>query len=92
MIGQGRGLNMQALKGTMNRLATATGGRAFTTAKADDLRQAFADHLDELSHQYLLGYAPTNTAHDGTLDLKVEVDSRHRIRTRDACGANRKNQ
>jgi hypothetical protein len=52
------------------------------------MRGAFAELLDELSHQYLLGYTPTNTAHDGTLrQLKVEVEGRHRIRAREAYRA-----
>jgi len=88
VIGQGRALKMDALKERMTRLAHSTGGRAVLTEKIDDLRGAFAELLDELSHQYLLGYTPTNTAHDGTLrQLKVEVDGRHRIRAREAYRA-----
>lgn len=88
VIAQGRGLTMEPLKKTMNRLATATGGRALATEKIDDLRAAFAELLDELSHQYLLGYASTNSSHDGTLRrLKVEVDGRHQVRAREAYRA-----
>lgn len=88
VIAQGRGLTMEPLKKTMNRLATATGGRALATEKIDDLRAAFAELLDELSHQYLLGYASTNSSHDGTLrHLKVEVDGRHQVRAREAYRA-----
>jgi Ca-activated chloride channel homolog len=88
VIGQGRALKMDALKERMTRLAHSTGGRAVLTEKIDDLRGAFAELLDELSHQYLLGYTPTNAAHDGTLrQLKVEVEGRHRIRAREAYRA-----
>jgi VWFA-related protein len=88
VIGQGRALKMEALKERMTRLARSTGGRAIVTEKIDDLRGAFAELLDELSHQYLLGYAPTNSAHDGTLrQLKVEVEGRHRVRAREAYRA-----
>jgi len=88
VIGQGRALTMDMLKERMNRLARSTGGRAILTEKIDDLRGAFTELLDELSHQYLLGYTPTNAAHDGTLrQLKVEVDGRHRIRAREAYRA-----
>jgi Ca-activated chloride channel family protein len=88
VIGQGRALKMDVLKERINRLAHSTGGRAVVTEQIDDLRGAFAELLDELSHQYLLGYTPTNTAHDGTLrQLKVEVEGRHRIRAREAYRA-----
>jgi Ca-activated chloride channel family protein len=88
VIGEGRALTNEALQKTISRLANASGGRAVVTKRIDDLRGAFADLLNELSHQYLLGYAPTNSAHDGTLrQLKVEVDGRHRIRAREAYRA-----
>jgi Ca-activated chloride channel family protein len=88
VIGEGRALKIDALRERMDRLARSTGGRAIVTEKIDDLRGAFAELLDELSHQYLLGYAPTNSAHDGTLrQLKVEVEGRHRIRAREAYRA-----
>jgi Ca-activated chloride channel family protein len=88
MIGMGRGVKMETLKKTMSRLASATGGRLIATEKVDDLHAAFAELLDELSHQYLLGYTSTNPNHDGTLRrLKVEVDGRHQIRAREAYRA-----
>jgi Ca-activated chloride channel family protein len=88
VIAQGRGLRMDPLRKTMNRLATATGGRALATDNIDDLRDAFAELLDELSHQYLLGYTSTNSSHDGTLRrLKVDVDDLHRVRAREAYRA-----
>jgi VWFA-related protein len=88
VIGEGRALKVDALRERMDRLARSTGGRAIVTEKIDDLRGAFAELLDELSHQYLLGYSPTNTTHDGTLrQLKVEVEGRHRIRAREAYRA-----
>ena len=41
----------------MERLSKPTGGRALFTDSIDELHDAFADLLDELSNQYLLGYA-----------------------------------
>jgi Ca-activated chloride channel family protein len=88
VIAQGRGLKMDSLGKTMNRLAAATGGRALATDNIDELRDAFAALLDELSHQYLLGYTSTNSGHDGTLRrLRVDVDDRHRVRAREAYRA-----
>ena len=75
MIGEGRGTSVVRLKEIMERLAAPTGGRAFTTDSIDELHVAFDELLDELSHQYLLGYQSTNSKHDDTWrEIKVEVD------------------
>jgi VWFA-related protein len=88
MIGQGRGTKMDSLKKIMNQLSGASGGRALVTEKIDELKSAFSELLQELSNQYLLGYAPTNNKHDGTLRrLKVEVDGHHQVRAREAYRA-----
>jgi Ca-activated chloride channel family protein len=83
MIGQGRGVTLDALKKIMDRLATPTGGRALFTDSIDELHASFADLLEELSNQYLLGYEPTNTKHDDVWRrIKVDVDGRHEVRAR----------
>ena len=61
MIGQGRGVTMEPLKRIMERLSVPTGGRALFTDSIDELHAAFADLLDELSNQYLLGYQSSNS-------------------------------
>ena len=83
MIGQGRGVTLDSLKKIMERLSNPSGGRALFTDSIDELHAAFADLLDELSNQYLLGYAPTNTIHDDVLRrIKVDVDGHHEVRAR----------
>ena len=83
MIGQGRGVTMEPLKKIMERLATPTGGRALFTDSAEDLQVAFADLLDELSNQYLLGYQSSNTRRDDAWrKIKVDVDGHHDVRAR----------
>jgi VWFA-related protein len=83
MIGQGRGVTLDALKKVMERLANPTGGRALFTDSIDELHDSFADLLDELSNQYLLGYEPINTKHDDVWrKIKVEVDGHHEVRAR----------
>ena len=83
MIGQGRGVTLESLKRVMERLANPSGGRAFFTENADALHDAFADLLDELSNQYLLGYASTNSKRDDTWRrIKVDVDGQHDVRAR----------
>jgi Ca-activated chloride channel family protein len=83
MIGEGRGTSVNRLKQIMERLAAPTGGRAFTTDSIDELHVAFDELLDELSHQYLLGYQSTNAKHDDTWrEIKVEVDGHKAVRAR----------
>jgi VWFA-related protein len=83
MIGQGRGVTMEPLKRIMERLSVPTGGRALFTDSIDELHAAFADLLDELSNQYLLGYQSTNTKHDDAWrKIKVDVDGHHDVRAR----------
>jgi VWFA-related protein len=83
IIAQGRGVTLESLKKVMERLATPTGGRAIFTDSIDELHDAFADLLDELSNQYLLGYASSNnTRGDGWRRIKVDVDGHHEVRAR----------
>ena len=83
MIGQGRGVTLESLKKVMERLATPSGGRALFTENIDTLHEAFADLLDELSNQYLLGYASTNGKRDDSWRrIKVDVDGQHEVRAR----------
>ncbi len=83
MIGQGRGVTMEPLRRIMERLSVPTGGRALFTDSIDELHTAFADLLDELSNQYLLGYQSTNSKRDDAWrKIKVEVDGHHEVRAR----------
>ena len=83
MIGQGRGVTMEPLKKIMERLSVPTGGRALFTDSIDELHTAFADLLDELSNQYLLGYQSTNSKRDDAWrSIKVNVDGHRDVRAR----------
>ena len=83
MIGQGRGVTMEPLKKIMERLSVPTGGRALFTDSVDELHTAFADLLDELSNQYLLGYQSGNSRRDDAWrKIKVDVDGQHDVRAR----------
>lgn len=83
MIGQGRGVTMEPLKRIMERLSAPTGGRALFTDSIEELHAAFADLLDELSNQYLLGYQSTNSRRDDAWrKIKVDVDGHHDVRAR----------
>jgi Ca-activated chloride channel family protein len=83
MIGQGRGVTHDYLRRVMQRLTVPTGGRAFTTDSIEALQGAFEELLEELSHQYLLGYQPTNeTRDDSWREIKVDIDGHHNVRAR----------
>jgi len=73
-IGQGRAPRLASLKTVLERLARKSGGRAFFGESVDQLDAVFADIIDELSNQYLLGYVPRDLTRDGRWrTLKVEV-------------------
>ena len=83
MIGQGQGLTSTPLKTIMERLSRPTGGRAFSTERADELHNVFVDLLEELSQQYGIGYQPTNGARDNTWrQISVDVAGHRRVRAR----------
>jgi VWFA-related protein len=83
MIGQGRAVSKDSLKKIMERLAVPTGGRALFTDSIDELRGTFGELIEELSSQYLLGYAPENTRRDDTWHrIRVQVDGHSDVRAR----------
>ena len=83
MIGQGRGVSVDRLKAVMRRLSEPTGGRMFSTDSVEELSGAFEELLDELSHQYLLGYPPTTNSRDGRWhEIRVEVEGHRAVRAR----------
>ncbi|HUK36212.1 MAG TPA: VWA domain-containing protein [Vicinamibacterales bacterium] len=83
MIGQGRGVEVDALKAIMQRLVEPTGGRALFTDNIDQLHLAFSDLLEELSNQYLLGYESTNAKRDENFrKISVRVDGQSHVRAR----------
>jgi Ca-activated chloride channel family protein len=83
-VALGRGHALEQLREGMEELATLSGGRALHAARTAQLDERFAEVLAELAHQYLIGYAPSNVALDGTW-RRIEVRmgrSDLRIRTR----------
>jgi Ca-activated chloride channel family protein len=83
MIGQGRGLSVDRLKKVMERLSAPTGGRMFAMASINELSSAFDTLLEELSHQYLIGYPPPGDIRDGKFhEIRVSVDGHKNVRAR----------
>ncbi|MDP1570128.1 MAG: VWA domain-containing protein [Vicinamibacterales bacterium] len=74
MVGLGRGVRLQTLKQGIERLADLSGGRSLFVERTDRLDEPFAEIIEELSNQYLIGYESTNTARDGAWrEVRVEV-------------------
>jgi VWFA-related protein len=58
----------------LQKLSRETGGRVIRVEGQRDVSKAFQEIADELRTQYLLGYTPTNTRHDGSFrKLQVKV-------------------
>jgi len=91
-IGQGRAPRLVSLKTILERLARKSGGRAFFGDNVDKLDGVFAEILDELSNQYLLGYVPKDLTRDGRWRaLRVEMPGKKlRVRARQGYRAEAK--
>ncbi|HEV7682717.1 MAG TPA: VWA domain-containing protein [Pyrinomonadaceae bacterium] len=58
----------------LNKVATATGGRAFFPKRDTDLTNAFAEIEQELRSQYLIAYSPSNKNRDGSYrQMQIEI-------------------
>ena len=84
MVALGRAVRSDALKTGIDRLVDLSGGRALFVDRADRLDEPFAEIIEELANQYLLGYESTNTKSDGAWrEIKVELPNhRHSVRAR----------
>ena len=66
----------------MENIATVSGGRAFFTQDLEKLETAFKEIIDDLSHQYLISYAPPDAAAGAWRRIKVDVAGSYRVRAR----------
>ncbi|MEZ5285616.1 MAG: VWA domain-containing protein [Vicinamibacterales bacterium] len=84
MVALGRGAREAQLRSGVQRLVTLSGGRGLFVERSDKLEDAFAEIVEELSNQYLLGYQSTNTRHDGTWrEIAVDLPGTgHTVRAR----------
>jgi VWFA-related protein len=71
--------------GTLKKIASETGGRAFFPKNEADLDAAYQQIDEDLRSQYILAYTPANPARDGsfrTIQVKVrnhgDLTVRHR--------------
>ena len=75
------------LKGdkVLERLADATGGRAFFPFKIEDVANAFSEVQDELRSQYLLAYKPADFQTDGryhSIEITSDNHKSYKVRSR----------
>jgi len=74
MVALGRGVKEAQLKSGIEKLVELSGGRALFVERSDQLDEPFAEILDELSNQYIIGYESKNTARNGTWrEVKLEI-------------------
>jgi Ca-activated chloride channel family protein len=74
MVALGRGVKEAQLKSGIERLVELSGGRALFVERSEQLEEPFAEILDELSHQYIVGYESSNPKRNGGWrEVKVEV-------------------
>jgi Ca-activated chloride channel homolog len=74
MVALGRGVREAQLKSGIERLVDLSGGRALFVERSEQLDEPFAEILDELSNQYILGYESSNTRRNGSWrEVKVEM-------------------
>lgn len=59
-------------RGSMNKIAEKTGGRAYFPRDERELREAFKQIEEEMRSQYLIAYEPSNQTSDGTF-RKIEI-------------------
>jgi Ca-activated chloride channel family protein len=92
MVALGRGVRNATLKGSIERLVDMSGGRALFVERSDELDGPFAEILEELSNQYLIGYESTNAVRDGSWrEIKVELPNHgYDVRARQGYNAPKK--
>ena len=69
----------------LERIADATGGRAFFPFQIRDVANAFAEIQDELRSQYAVSYKPADLKHDGhyrTIEIVANDKKNLRVRSR----------
>ena len=93
VVGQGRAVHSKDLQKLLQRIATTSGGRAFFSNSPQKLDDAFAEILDDLHHQYLLGYPAPDGQRDGKWhSISVKAGGgKYKVRARSGYRMTRKN-
>ncbi|MFI5179382.1 MAG: VWA domain-containing protein [Vicinamibacterales bacterium] len=88
LIAQGRAEKEEALRAALTKVATETGGAAYFSSRMSSLQGHFAEIVNDLSHQYILGYTPKRDLGDGAWrKIAVQVDDKdHKLTVRSRQG------
>jgi len=83
--------NVSGTKGAgdkvLERIADATGGKAFFPFQIRDVANAFAEIQDELRSQYAISYKPADLKHDGHYrTIEIVANDRKNLRVRSRRG------
>ncbi len=71
----------------LERIADATGGRAFFPFQLRDVANAFSEIQDELRSQYAMSYRPADLKHDGHYrSIEIVANDRKNLRVRSRRG------
>jgi VWFA-related protein len=74
MVALGRGVKEAQIKSGIEKLIDLSGGRVHFVERSDQLDEPFAQILEELSNQYIIGYESKNTRRDGAWrEVKLEI-------------------
>ena len=74
MVALGGAVKHAHLKTGIEKLVDLSGGRALFVERSDRLDAPFAEILEELANQYLIGYQSTNARRDGAWrEIKLEL-------------------
>jgi Ca-activated chloride channel homolog len=74
LLGEEQPLNAERAKKQIEELTLATGGRAWFPHDVSEIASITPEIAREIRSQYVVGYKPSNTAHDGTFRrVRVEV-------------------
>ncbi len=84
MVALGRGVKEAQLKSGIEKMVELSGGRALFVERSDQLDQPFAEILEELSNQYIIGYESKNASRNGAWrEVKLEIPGRgYNVRSR----------
>ena len=74
-------------EGTLKKIASETGGRAFFPDDEEDLDKAFALINEDLREQYIISYGSSNESRDGSFrTIQVKVKNRKELTVRHRRG------
>lgn len=73
VIGIGDSYGFGVNEGALNKIASQTGGRAYFPHSERELRDAFSQIQRDLSEQYVVAYAPSNKARDGSF-RRIQIE------------------